>query len=522
MATTLRNDAKSEIIKILRKQGYPTYARLVDFFDIYLTDDPEVIGYMIPDQAKIVLNKELNIDQVSTIVRHEVLHEYLTHGPRQQKFDKEHPELNPHLAPRDISNIAADFEISNKGYTDADKSIARRIKLGDKTLRGLVTEDEYPDWADMSYEEMYAKLLEKDKEDRQQIQQLLDMMSQLSKQDIDDMIQDAQNISDQMSGNSDTGKQGNSSDNNSDDNNSEEGNSSEGDSSDEMPTESGGTGDAEDTKSKSPAQIKQGADAAKKAASQLKDKANDSQQQSERSDNVFDTPKEQRDKVDVAARAKHIRDFIDDLKEQANIQEENVTAIRKEKAARAARDVDRYQGSGLNQFKLNLNRFIADQVGEMEDDSYARIHPSYEDSEFILPGKLVREEKNIPLINIYHDVSGSFRDERKTAAAFKAIETLNQYVRDGDIEIKLYYFADRVSESKNKAGSGTLGTPIQEHIEATKPTNVIIITDSDINDCSRVVKVPGAVWMLFYDARSQNVMDHIKGKRQNKYYDIDY
>ena len=34
--------------------------------------------------------------------------------------------------------------------------------------------------------------------------------------------------------------------------------------------------------------------------------------------------------------------------------EENVTAIRKEKAARAARDVDRYQGSGLNQFKLNM------------------------------------------------------------------------------------------------------------------------------------------------------------------------
>ena len=113
MATTLRNDAKNEIINILRKQGYPTYARLVDLFDIYLTDDENVIGYMIPGQAKIVLNKDLSINQVSTIVRHEILHEYLTHGPRQQEFDKAHPELNPHLAPHDISNIAADFEISN-------------------------------------------------------------------------------------------------------------------------------------------------------------------------------------------------------------------------------------------------------------------------------------------------------------------------------------------------------------------------------------------------------------------------
>lgn len=504
MATTLRNDAKSEIIKILRKQGYPTYARLVDFFDIYLTDDPEVIGYMIPDQAKIVLNKDLNIDQVSTIVRHEVLHEYLTHGPRQQKFDKEHPELNPHLAPHDISNIAADFEISNKGYTDADKSVVRRIKLGDKVLQGLVTEDQYPDWTNMSYEQMYEKLLEKDKEDRQQIQNLLDQMSQLSKQDLDDMIQDAQNVSDQMQGSGQPQGSKSKSSNDTDDSK-EDSEEAEGSAS-----------------TLSPKELDDAAKKAKSAAQELKDDAEEAEQQSQKSDNVFDTPKEQRDKVDVAARAKQIRDFIENIKEQANIQEENVTAIRKEKAARAARDVDRYQGSGLNQFKLNLNRFIADQVGEMEDDSYARIHPSYEDSEFIMPGKIVREEKNIPLINIYHDVSGSFSDERKTAAAFKAIETLNQYVRDGDIEIKLYYFADRVSESKNDAGGGTRGTPIQDHIEATKPTNVIIITDSDISDCSRVVKVPGAVWMLFYDARSQNVMDHIKGKRQNKYYDIAY
>lgn len=502
MATTLRNDAKSEIIKILRKQGYPTYARLVDFFDIYLTDDPEVIGYMIPDQAKIVLNKELNIDQVSTIVRHEVLHEYLTHGPRQKKFADEHPELNPHLAPHDISNIAADFEISNKGYTDADKSIARRIKLGDKVLQGLVTEDQYPDWIDMSYEQMYQKLLEKDQEDRQQIQDLLDKMSDLSKQDIDDMIQDAQDVSDQMQNQpqSSQGKPSNTKDDSKDD-------SEEGEGSASTP---------------SPKELDNAAKKAKSAAQELKDEAEEAEQQSEKSDNVFDTPKEQRDKVDVAARAKQIRDFIDNIKEQANIQEENVTAIRKERAARAARDVDRYQGSGLSQFKLNLNRFIADQVGEMEDDSYARIHPSYEDSEFIMPGKIVREEKNIPLINIYHDDSGSFKEERKTAAAFKAIETLNQYVRDGDIEIKLWYFADKVGPERGKVGGGTRGTPIQDHIEETKPTNVIIITDSDISDCSRVVKVPGAVWMLFYDARSQNVMDHIKGKRQNKYYDIAY
>ena len=503
MALTLRNDAKAQIIKILRKQGYPTYARLVDFFDIYLTDDPEVIGYMVPGQAKIVLNKALNIDQVSTIVRHEVLHEYLTHGPRQQKFDKEHPELNPHLAPHNISNIAADFEISNKGYTDADKATIRSIKMGDKILRGLVTEDDYPDWADLSYEEMYKKLLEKDAEDRQQIQKLLDQIASLSKQDLDDMQQDAQDIQDQMSGEQGQAGQAKPSTSNND-------SSSDEDS------------DDDGSSNTSPEEIEDKAKKAKKAIQDLKDAQDKADQNSEKSDNVFDTPKEQRDKADVAARAKQIREFLDNLEEQAHMPEENVGAIRKEKADRAARDVDRYQGSGLNQFKLNLNRSIADQVGEMEDDSYARIHPSYEDSEFIMPGKLVREEKNIPLINVYHDNSGSFSDERKTAAAFKAIESLNQYVRDGDIEIKLYYFADRVGDERGKVGGGTYGTPILDHIEQTKPTNVIVITDSDISDCRRVVKVPGAVWMLFYDARSENLIEHLKGKRQNKYYDIAY
>ena len=121
--------------------------------------------------------------------------------------------------------------------------------------------------------------------------------------------------------------------------------------------------------------------------------------------------------------------------------------------------------------------------------------------------------------------ASSFSSEEKTKTAMAAIASLNEYKRKGKIDIKYYFFAEDVSASKSDAASrswGTNGEPIMQHIAKTKPTNVIIITDSDISDCSRVVKVPGAVWMLFYDARSQNVMDHIKGKRQNKYYDISY
>ena len=86
--TTESTAAKNQIIRVLRKDGYPTYARLLDMFDVYLTDDPNVVAYMIPDKAKVVFNSDLSIDQVSTFARHELLHEYLNHGEREKNYNK--------------------------------------------------------------------------------------------------------------------------------------------------------------------------------------------------------------------------------------------------------------------------------------------------------------------------------------------------------------------------------------------------------------------------------------------------
>ena len=77
--------AKQEILKILAEEGYVTYAKLFDLFDLNLTKDPNVVGYMEPGKARIVVNENLNIDQVSFIVRHEILHEYLDHQLRMKK-----------------------------------------------------------------------------------------------------------------------------------------------------------------------------------------------------------------------------------------------------------------------------------------------------------------------------------------------------------------------------------------------------------------------------------------------------
>lgn len=484
--TVLREDAKRQIIKVLREQGYPTYARLLGYFDVYLTDDPEVVGYMIPGKAKIVLNKNLSIYQVSTIVRHEILHEYLTHAARADKVNATRRGNSK------IANIAADFEISNRGYTRADKSIARRIQLGDKTLQGLVTEDSYPGWEHMTFEEMYNKLLDEQEKDESALKDLMDLLDAISGQTMED-------LEDALNGSNSSSKS--------------DSNSSQGSDSNSTDTDASG-GPLSDSQ-------KAALDRALQGAQGELEKI-DSDDNKSTSGGPFDSASDQRDKADVAERVIQIREILADKGMLQAARDEATAAIRKETASRAADEVRRIQTSGIHQFKLNLNHFIADQIGEFEDDSYARINPSYEDTEFIIPGKIVREEKNVPVINVYWDVSGSFSSPAKTESARKAIATLNEYERDGDIELLTYYFATNVSDTREGAGSGTRGTPIQDHIEQTKPTNVIIITDSDITDCHRLVTVPGAVWMLFYDGRSQNLMDHVQGNKQNKYYDIIY
>lgn len=170
--------AKNEILRILAKTGYPTYASLLDEFDVNLTEDPGVIGYMKPDKGLIVLNRGLDLDQVSTIVRHEILHQYLEHEKRLLKKlakdanlnyndldDLSIEELKRSLYSNKDFNYAADYEISNRGYTDKDKETIRGIKLNGQVLTGLVTEDQHPDWVDMSVEEMYDELQKLRKKD---------------------------------------------------------------------------------------------------------------------------------------------------------------------------------------------------------------------------------------------------------------------------------------------------------------------------------------------------------------------
>ena len=173
--------AKRLLKKLLIEQQYGTYARIFDEFDLYLTSDKGVVGYMEPDKGTITLNSGLDMDQISVVVRHEILHEYLQHTKRLLK-KLNAPSLNifdykdnvNNLSIKDLidigynpdaANFAGDYEISNRGYTEEDKAVARAIKLNGDVLHGLVTEDDHPDWVDLTVEEMYDELMKEMQDD---------------------------------------------------------------------------------------------------------------------------------------------------------------------------------------------------------------------------------------------------------------------------------------------------------------------------------------------------------------------
>ena len=533
----LRKDAKRMLIRLLRSQGYATYAKLLEKFDVYLTDDPHTIGYMVPGEAMIVLNKCLNRNQVSVIIRHEILHEYLKHAARKADWLDKNPnyrEIDDH----NLTNIAADFEISNRAYTDADKSQIRAIVMNDEILSGLVTEDQFPGWENMTFEEMLHKLFEQRKKDYDQLKPLIDLISKLNDHSLEDIrkqgeqaqqnIDDAQSHAGQGSESqdgeskesqdgqdkegSDKGKQG--------EGKPKAGSGEPGDETYPGQPMSGGSasgGDDQDQMEKDLAEMEKEVQKAQAELDKLKNQSEKGG--SGKGGELFDSEVEQKRKADVAARAEEIADIFRDASVKAQLIKEAEGPVRREKADKAAKEEAKYRNDPLRKFKLSLNRFIATQVGLEREETWSRINPTYEDSGFLLPGVARQEKVTIPVINVYHDVSGSFSSEEKTKTAMAAIASLNEYKRKGKIDIKYYFFAEDVSASKSDAASrswGTNGEPILQHIAKTKPTNVIIITDSDIDDCVSTSVVPGAVWLLFYGSTSQNLIDHIRGKKQTK------
>lgn len=193
MAMTVQERATQRYIyQKLREEGYPTYAGIFAKLDLHLTNSPRVIGFMNPKDGSITINRNLDENQFSVIIRHEILHWYLQHERRlldhlaqQRGIDPDKiddlslNELKQYLYGDKTFNIAADYEISNRGYTEEDKDTVRNILLNGETLHGLVTEDEHPEWVNWDVEDMYDALLkEKEKAEQEAQNEMGDSQNQ--------------------------------------------------------------------------------------------------------------------------------------------------------------------------------------------------------------------------------------------------------------------------------------------------------------------------------------------------------
>ena len=160
------------LIRKLKSQGYLTYAKILREFDVQLlSENSSAVAYLDPAKGLFAMHPTLDDNQVSVIIRHEILHAYLQHEKRLlDKLAKEHnlnpnelddlsiKELKQELYSDKLFNIAGDYEISNKGYTEKDKEVVRNLIFNGRVVSGLITEDEHPDWVDMSIEEMFDEL----------------------------------------------------------------------------------------------------------------------------------------------------------------------------------------------------------------------------------------------------------------------------------------------------------------------------------------------------------------------------
>ena len=230
------------------------------------------------------------------------------------------------------------------------------------------------------------------------------------------------------------------------------------------------------------------------------------------SDLTFTTDKERE------LQAQEIKADISSTRTQQELSAEDIAQIRAETQAIKAREKEnslykrRSAGSfkGFQDFLNSLYRAIALQVktNEVQDDSWSAINRRYSGAGVLQPGKRITElpDQKIPVIDFYFDCSGSWT-ESDIAIGQKAVSRLVEMEENGQIKINIFYFANGVhndADSARAEGGTRAWNEIIKNIITTQATNVIIMTDSDMEDWWNGPKalshiVPGYVWYLWRD-----------------------
>lgn len=191
--------------------------------------------------------------------------------------------------------------------------------------------------------------------------------------------------------------------------------------------------------------------------------------------------------------------------------------IERKKQLRKFQNADNIEG-----FVVSINNFIKNEVAKTRVHTYSKLNKTYNANtgSIIRQGTRTQKSGHIPRINVYFDQSASWSEE-DIRVGESAIAVLNQYVKKKQIVIDVYKFANRVGTLDEYVGGGTAGEPVMRHIRETRPDNVIVMTDSDIDDIKSPVTVNGGVWILWKNGYvSENLKQNLHGKKLTKYFNI--
>ena len=244
--------------------------------------------------------------------------------------------------------------------------------------------------------------------------------------------------------------------------------------------------------------------------------------------------------IDKIEKVKHIDtiDNVDDIKatfkgwsenevSRQELQDEENQNIQRDVLAKRAKEkeIEKYSNlESLHDFEIDFENCIRDQVELVmqEYQTYDEINPEYELEDTIMKADVQRmiPDEAIPTVAIFFDQSSSW-SAADVDKGKKAIATVKQkYVDTGLCKLDIWYFADRVGPTPYGIGGSTTAWPyIVKTIADNDYKNVIIMTDSDMNDWNNhgeSYTVEGCVWWIWrYGLRAENLPKQVKGMQHN-------
>ena len=223
-------------------------------------------------------------------------------------------------------------------------------------------------------------------------------------------------------------------------------------------------------------------------------------------------------------RIKRLKDALEDPEMAEKITGEANEKVSKQKIQkelkRSERELQKFRNDPVVQFEGSLNHFIKKQIKLASEQTFTRLNKRYEGTGLIMKGVKKFESPEIPVVNVYFDRSGSWGED-KTKVGRQALATLDKYVRMKKLKVNIKYFNTEIFTDFTEDGwGGTWGSPILADVQATRPDNVIVMTDDDITDCREYVQVPGVVWYLFAGGVSDNIKEHLTGKTATEVFEM--